>query len=93
MQTRQRALQHLRSRVGTSVLYRGEPYTVLEILTQEAAVVLHSAAQTVIQANQHGEASRRVPATVTLPIFLSEGGMPNPDLIEVGLLTASWQST
>ena len=63
-------LQQLRGLVGNTVEYRGGRCRIIEILETERALVLQCEdQQLVIQGNQYGEASRRVPASHTLPLF------------------------
>lgn len=60
-----------RALIGRRVRYRGEPYEVLEILERDPpALVLRNEAHLRIQPDQHGEAHRRVPDIVTVPIAL-----------------------
>jgi len=44
---------------------------------------------TVIQADQHGEAHRRVPSTITIPLFDQDGNDLNPVLLKLDLINLS----
>lgn len=59
----------LRSLIGRRARYQGQLYEILEVLQDEPpALVLQNCSHTTIQADQHGEAHRRVPETVTIPL-------------------------
>lgn len=77
--------------VGCEVIYDGEPYRIIEWLTAEFKLVLqHAGPQRVIQANQFGDATRRVPETVSITPFSSDGTSLDPVvadwLLELGSL-------
>ncbi len=82
-------LQRLRNRLGTRLRYQGSPYVLVDILTDDLALVLRSTSATVIQANRHGEPNRRAPETVTVPIYVNDEHTRNPLLMELGLLSDS----
>jgi hypothetical protein len=72
----------LRSLIGRRVRYMGELYEVFEILEHDPlALVLQNEAHLRIQPDQHGEAHRRVPETVTVPVTLN--AMAEPDFREM----------
>jgi hypothetical protein len=74
----------LRGLIGRRVRYKGELYEVFEILEHDPlALVLQNEAHLLIQPDQHGEAHRRVPETVTVPIALNE--MAKPDFQEMNI--------
>ena len=62
----------------------------MEILEDGPALVLRDCEMhTVIQADQHGEAHRRVPTTITIPLFDRDGSALNPALIDLDLIDLS----
>ncbi|HFQ91495.1 MAG TPA: hypothetical protein ENK29_01305 [Chromatiales bacterium] len=81
--TRQQA-QSLRQLIGRQARYHGTRYEIIEVLEDESMLVLEDCEDhKTIQADQHGEAHRRVPQTLSLHIpFLPDG---EPDLEAVGL--------
>ncbi|MDR2877515.1 MAG: hypothetical protein LBV36_05695 [Chromatiales bacterium] len=61
--------------IGQRVRHNGQIYEILEILIEEPALmVLQSEGHTTIQPDQHGEAHRRVPETITLPVIVGSDG-------------------
>lgn len=67
--------------IGEPVHYRGRAFIVLEVLDADSdwpQLVLRST-ETEIQADQWGDAHRRVPGTVTVELY-SEAGEINPEL-------------
>ncbi len=65
-------ISRLRCLIGTRVTYNGHFFEIIEILEDEPAVILQTCEpQAVIQADQHGEAHRRVPSTLTVPVLSS----------------------
>ncbi len=62
--------EKLRSMIGLQVKYRGVFCEIVEVLEEDLSLVLNDLEYHVsIQADQHGEAHRRVPRTYTIPIF------------------------
>jgi len=75
MRSSQTNVNHLRDLIGMHARYLGELFEIIEILEDGPALVLQNCdEQTTIQADQLGEAHRRVPQTMTLPITLSMSG-------------------
>lgn len=73
--------------IGRRVRYQGEPYEILEILEHDpAAVVLQNEAHLCIQSDQYGEAHRRVPQTVTVPLLFRADRTPDLTRMEIELL-------
>lgn len=69
--------------IGRRARYQGELYEVLEILKDERpALVLQNCSHTTIQPDQHGEAHRRVPETITVPLAFSRDTI---DFVEMEL--------
>jgi hypothetical protein len=65
----------LRQYLGEYVSYQGTVYEIIEVLEEYPALVLQDCEEhTTIQADQHGEAHRRVPQTHTIPIPINESG-------------------
>lgn len=62
-------LQKLQGLIGKQLTYHGHAYQVIEVLADGPSLVLEYASHSVIQADMHGEAHRRVPETVTIPIL------------------------
>jgi hypothetical protein len=81
---------YLRNLIGRHARYQGELYEILEILDEDPpSLVLQNVAHTTIQADQHGEAHRRVPEIVTVPLAFKHSDvldLPAMDLelIETG---------
>lgn len=66
-------LLRLRALVGRTLRYDGHSCQVIEVLEKDSALVLRCMdGEQVIQANQFGEATRRVRRCHTLPLFDSE---------------------
>lgn len=79
--------RHLHHLIGARARYRDRLFEVLEVLEDDPpALVLQNARQTTIQPDQHGEAHRRVPETVTLPLVLRPGGAIDFREMELELL-------
>ena len=71
-------LDDLHSLLGRTLSYQGETCTIIELLPGENSLVLQCGNQhQTIQANQFGEANRRVPGYHTLPLLV-EHGVLNP---------------
>lgn len=71
----------LRKSIGLGLDFRGHRYLVVECLDpagQDAQLVLRSE-QRIIQGDQWGEAQRRVPETLSVPVYTETGGV-NPEL-------------
>lgn len=86
MYQRSDIIDELRQYLGRNVSYQGTIYEVMEILEETPALVLQDCeAHTTIQADQHGEAHRRVPQTRTVTIPVGEDG--HYDIAEVGIET------
>lgn len=77
-------IEQLHSLIGTHARYQGALYEVIEILDDGPSVVLQDCEHhTTIQADQHGEAHRRVPETLTLHIPLLDHEYIDP--LSIGL--------
>ncbi len=71
-------VEQLRALIGERVRYLGRAWEIVEVLEDGPALVLQDVSHKVIQPDQHGEAHRRVPTTVTIPIFAPDGASLNP---------------
>ena len=79
-------LNQLRGMIGTRVIYQGEEYQVIEVLEQSTELVLMKLEHTtMIQANQHGDAHRRVPHTVTIPVLTADKTEIHPSFLTLDL--------
>lgn len=77
-------VSYLRSLIGRQARYQGARYEIIEVLGDVPSLVLRDCSDhTTIQADQHGEAHRRVPPVITLPIPAADDG--GADLEAVGL--------
>lgn len=73
--TRNVDIEKLRELIGTEVQHDGRGYQIIEILEDGPALILqHHEQPTHIQADQHGEARRKVPKTITIQILDPDSG-------------------
>jgi len=80
-------VDHLRELIGSNVRHHGIKFVIIEILEDGPALVLQDCEHhTTIQADQHGEAHRRVPKTRTVTIPVDEDGAYNLSEVHVELL-------
>lgn len=80
-------LKQLRGMIGQSVQYQGLTYQVIEVLEQGTELVLQEHQHgTVIQADQHGDAHRRVPKTVTIPVLTADQRELHPSFLALDLI-------
>ncbi|MBI3773854.1 MAG: hypothetical protein HY272_14310 [Gammaproteobacteria bacterium] len=70
--------------IGREVNYSGNPCQIVEILEDGPALVLQYHNYT-IQADQHGEAHRKAPNTVIIPIYDHEGNGWHPEFAALRL--------
>lgn len=74
----------LRHHIGQYARHKDTVYEIIEVLEDVPALVLQDCEQrTTIQADQHGEAHRRVPQTRTISIPVDDDG--HYDIAEVGI--------
>lgn len=80
-------LEQLRSCIGHEVVLEGERYRIVEILDDVAPtlVLFSDTIDPVIQANQHGEASRRVPVTRSVPVYSVQDRQLHPLFLKLNL--------
>ncbi len=76
----------LRQLIGGRARYQGRVYEIVEVLEDGPALVLQSDADNTIQADQLGEAHRRVPQTVEVPLPLTETGAVDIENLDLELL-------
>lgn len=80
-------LNQLRGMIGQKVVYQGTPYQVIEIIETNTSLVLQvSTRDKVIQADQHGDAQRRVPDTVTIPVLSADRSELHPLFLALELV-------
>lgn len=76
----------LRRLIGTRLHYQGQSCRIIEVLEPGPALVLqcenHSG---VIQPNQYGDATRRVPRTIQLPVLNEEGDAFHPEFRQLDI--------
>ncbi len=78
--------EQLRVLIGQQITIDGTAYQVIEILEDGPALILQNcSSQTTIQADQHGEAHRRVPSTITLPVLERDSGEFHPSFTALKL--------
>lgn len=76
-------LQALRHAIGRVVQFRGQPCRIMEILDDGPSVVIECLdANKAIQANQFGDANRRVAQTLSIRIFDQDKTL-NPDYLDL----------
>ncbi len=86
MQSQTINVDTLRTLIGLEVHYEGRRCKIIEILEDIPAVILqHHEQQTTIQADQHGEAHRKVPRTITLPVIDKDSGEFHPAFSDLNI--------
>lgn len=84
------SVEHLRDLIGLKVKHQGSLWEIIEVLEDGPSLVLRDCERhTVIQPDQHGEAHRRVPTTISIPLFDRDGSDLNPALLDLDLLDLS----
>lgn len=77
----------LRDSIGQRVRFRDVTFEIIEILEDGPSFVLQDCEKhTSIQPDQHGEAHRRVPNTMTLPVLMTTEGALDADAMGIELL-------
>lgn len=80
-------LEQLRSLIGSRVYYQGVDCQIIEVLEGGPTLVLQDCAHdNVIQADQHGEAHRRVAPIFSISVWDKHSGEINPAFLELGLV-------
>jgi hypothetical protein len=68
------SLELLRTCIGRELEFDGQHCRIIELLEDGPALVLAcDTSKAVIQANQYGDATRRVDQTRTVPVFSADG--------------------
>lgn len=77
----------LRRLIGRSVNYRGKPCVVIELLEEDASLVLEEMGKRdALQSDQYGDAGRHVAEIFTLPLLDEDGsGNFHPEFCKLGL--------
>lgn len=76
----------LRGLIGTRLRYQGQDCRIIEVLEPgPQLVLLCENASGVIQPNQYGDATRRVPRTLNLPVLSEDGEQFHPEFRLLGL--------
>jgi len=80
-------INSLRRAIGQRVRFQDVVFEIIEILEDGPSFVLQDCEEhTSIQPDQHGEAHRRVPQTMTLPILITTEGNLDSDGMGIELL-------
>ncbi|MBL1261144.1 MAG: hypothetical protein COB33_011490 [Thiotrichaceae bacterium] len=80
-------IESLRNAIGQRVRFHNVMFEIIEILEDGPSFVLQNCEEhTSIQPDQHGEAHRRVPQTMTLPILMTSDGTLDSDGMGIELL-------
>ncbi len=77
------SLNQLRGMIGLQVMHLGCPCQVVEVLEDGPSLVLLDLeeSRSTIQADQHGEAHRRVPVTYTIPVLNADATAFSADFL------------
>lgn len=79
-------LERLRNCIGHELVFEGQRCRIIELLEDGPALVLACDTQTTeIQANQYGDATRRVDQTRTVPVLNAEGDAYHADFLKLNL--------
>ena len=77
-------INQLHGLIGLRVIFQSQPWEIIEILEDGPALVLQdSQRHTVIQPDQYGEAHRRAPSTVTIPVFTLDKTELHPSFLSL----------
>ena len=80
-------LKQLRGMIGQKVRFKGRQCHIVEVLEQSTELVLEELESSKqIQANQHGDAHRRVPVTIIVPVLSSDKTSLHPDFLLIDLI-------
>ena len=81
----------LRKLIGGRARHQGRVYEIVEVLEDGPALVLQSDDDNTIQADQLGEAHRRVPQTIEIPLPLTESGAVDIESLDLELLDVEFE--
>jgi hypothetical protein len=80
-------VERLHNLIGHEVEFAGSLCQIIEILEDGPALILQQRQHlTTIQADQHGEAHRRVPTTITIQVFDQQGTILHADFHSLNLM-------
>jgi hypothetical protein len=80
----QTIFQRMRTLLGARFSFRGDVYTLIEILADEACVVLRgNGREEPIQLDQFGRPLRRAGALEIVPVFAADGEALSEDMLEL----------
>jgi hypothetical protein len=80
----QELLRRLRKLIGRRCAHLGQDCTLIDLLTEESAVILRCEERLPpIQGDQFGHASRRAAETRWVPIFSADRDSLSPELLEI----------
>jgi|GEM_PF-6718564 len=78
--------ERLRKQVGSRVIYKRVKCKVVEVLEDDATVVLEACHKfSELQSGQTGDSMRHVPKIITIPIYIGSARRLNPALADLGL--------
>ena len=79
-------VEDLRDLIGLRVRHSGVDCQIIEILEDGPSLVLEDKSAQAIQPDQYGEAHRRVPHTLTIPIFTDDKTELNPAFLALDII-------
>jgi hypothetical protein len=87
MSTIEITLTQLRGMIGQEVVHEGTPCQVIEVIETNTCLVLQTyTSGRVIQLDQHGDAHRRVPDTITIPVLTADKTELHPVFLALDLI-------
>lgn len=83
----ERLPQRLRGLIGTRLRHQGQSCRIIEVVEPGPMLIVQCEnTNGVIQANQYGDATRRVPKTISIPVLSEDGSEYHPEFRLLGLL-------
>lgn len=77
---------NLHNLIGHEVRYQGRTCRIIEVIEDIPALILQQQQPNAsIQPDQHGEARRKVPDTITLPVIDRESGALHPAFSDLNI--------
>jgi hypothetical protein len=87
MSTIEITLTQLRGMIGLKVVHQGTPCQIIEVIEINTSLVLQThTTDKVIQLDQHGDAHRRVPDTITIPVLTADKTELHPVFLALDLV-------
>jgi len=87
MNTIEITLNQLRGMIGQKVIHEGMKCQVIEVIETNNCLVLQvHETDKIIQLDQHGDARRRVPGTITIPVLTMDKTELHPLFLALDLL-------